>query len=59
MLLDVHDELIEERVQEDLFWHVFVLFKDGLEASQNHFCAHLIDLLVTRLAAVVLKKPTY
>ena len=35
-----------------------MLPEDRLEASKNHLCRHLVDLLVAPLALVVLQEPT-
>ena len=46
VLLQVLDELVEERVHHDVFGHVVVLSEDFLEPAKDHFSRNLVDLFV-------------
>lgn len=57
VLFQVLDQLVEEGVHHDVFWHVVVLSEYLLETAKDHLCRHLVDLFVALLALIVLEKP--
>jgi len=54
VLVEISDELIQERVEKELFRDIFMIIKYSFEASHDHFCGYLVDLFVTGLVAIVL-----